>query len=376
MKIPVVLLITFFLTSCSSSPKRGEKIKELTYPLGVKQYVWEDAARPDAYYGGNRLINTQVWYPGAKKSREESPAPYYFRIEEAYEKLDNWTEEDYQLVRAVPTISSFHKKMDGASAQFPLIIFSPSLGGNLSQYTYYAEHLAQQGYIVMGVNHLYESEYVLDLKGNTRPVNITFHDSLKTLKIPEQITADQYRAVKGLRQKVLGEDLIFALDQILREPFFKDRIDVSRVGALGHSIGGAAAVYASMLDDRIKAVVNIDGTPPSVALEKGISAPFLFIEDLTDYENHPGYAKLHTRRNDFCEKNISDSWRVLLAGTSHNSFLDINYFLANDDKGKLQAQKVLDQTFGYMESFFSAYLNARSLDLTSVKTDSVEIFRF
>ena len=72
-------------------------------------------------------------------------------------------------------------------------------------YTYYAEKLAKCGFVVVGINHLYESEYVIDNNMNIIPANLAFHDSLKTLDIPKQITAEKYREVKGIRQKVLGE---------------------------------------------------------------------------------------------------------------------------------------------------------------------------
>ena len=100
---------------------------------------------------------------------------------------------------------------------------------------------------------------------------------MKTLDIPSQISAEEYRSAKGIRQKVLGEDLIFSMEKILASPFFKDHIDKNQVGLFGHSMGGAAAIYAALLDKRIKAVVTMDGTPPSIALSNGLSVPFLFI---------------------------------------------------------------------------------------------------
>jgi dienelactone hydrolase len=228
----------------------------------------------------------------------------------------------------------------------------------------------------MGINHLYESEYVIDEFGNTHPANITFHDSLKTLEIPGQITADQYREVKGKRQKVLGEDIIYGLNQILNDSFFREHVDKDRIGAFGHSIGGAAAIYASILDDRIKTVLDLDGTPPSLALENGISAPFMFVEDLTDYVNHQGYAKQHARRKNFCSNNKSESWRILIGGANHNSFTDMGYIFGENEQEKGQALEFLKLTSGYMHSFFSHHLNAQEMDLKEMKSDTLEIIHF
>ena len=115
---------------------------------------------------------------------------------------------------------------------------------------------------------------------------------------------------------------------------FEGRLDLEKIGAFGHSIGGAASIYTSLLDKRIKAVLDIDGTPPTAALESGMTVPFMFIEDLTDYENHEGYKKMHQRRAEFCEINSSESFRILIGGTNHNSFLDINYHSASDENEK------------------------------------------
>jgi hypothetical protein len=49
-------------------------------------------------------------------------------------------------------------------------------------------------------------------------------------------------------------------------PALAGRLDLTRVGAMGYSVGGAAAIQAGLLDHRIGAVLNIDGAltgPPA-----------------------------------------------------------------------------------------------------------------
>lgn len=351
-----------------------------TFKVGTKSFTWKDSSRVDAYYGKKRLINVQIWYPvDAHLQSEDYPrSPYYYRIEEAYQSLPYWSEEDLALVLSVETNSLVKAPIAEPGVTFPLLIFSPSLGANLSAYSFYAEQLAQEGYIVVGVNHLYESEYVFDKEGKFFLNNVTFHDSLKNLEIPEQITAEEYRVVKGQRQKVLGEDLIFCLNQLisLNDTEFSNQIDLSKVGVYGHSIGGTAAVYAAYLDPRFRAVLNLDGTSPSVALVEGIKQPFMFIEDLTDYRNHQGYAKMHQRRSDFCKKVGGDAYRVLIAGISHNSFLDGNYYIAESADGKMAALRVLEQTESYMLQFFDHYLRGETSELEATTTEALEILTF
>jgi dienelactone hydrolase len=307
---------------------------------------------------------------------ESYPTPYLLFSDQLYNKLEGWNEEDYAAVQNVETNSFVETPIKDDLSEAPVLIFSPSLGGNLSYYTYYAEYFAQRGYIVMGINHLYESEAIVH-DGTIYLGNLQFHDSLKTLEIPEEISAEQYRETKGIRQKVLGQDIQFALNQLLTDSSFGSKIDTGKVGVFGHSIGGAAAIYSSLLDDRINVVIDLDGTPPTVALNKGIDVPFLFLEDLTDYENHQGYAKLHKRRNDFCNLNRADSWRVLIEGFNHNSFLDINYYLAEDANEIESEKEKLDMILGYMNAFLEHYLlGGNNFHPEINESEKTEVFKF
>ncbi|MDF1697891.1 MAG: hypothetical protein P1U56_18730 [Saprospiraceae bacterium] len=372
----LVLACLFGLASCnavensSSSPKRKKLF------LGTKQFIWVDSSRVDPDYGGFRMVNTQVWYPSPNVSEKSERASYYYEIDKAAKELPYWSDADVQLAQSVMTNSFFDRPLLEGVQRFPLILFSPGLGCNLSQYTFYAEYLANQGYLVMGINHLHESEYVLSNENRVYPSNQAFHDSLKTLKIPEEITADAYRMEKGKRHKVLAEDMIFSLNQLIHVPFFKNRINVENVGTFGHSIGGAAAVYASILDNRIQSVIDLDGTPPGIALNKGIDVKFLFLEDLTDYKNHQGYAKMHQRRSDFCALNRKDSWRILIGESNHNSFLDTNYFLAENEESKKKSLQFLTQSAQYMSGFYKAQFYGIPFPVKPSESDSLEIIHF
>jgi dienelactone hydrolase len=88
-------------------------------------------------------------------------------------------------------------------------------------------------------------------------------------------------------------DITFALDQIeglakAANATFRDRLDLSRVGALGHSEGGKAAVRACQTDRRLRACLNQDGEMfgipftltnpiPSLRADRFIETPVLVI---------------------------------------------------------------------------------------------------
>lgn len=89
----------------------------------------------------------------------------------------------------------------------------------------------------------------------------------------------------------------------------------------------------------------------------------MFIEDLTDYKHHRGYQKMHKRRSDFCEKISNKAYRILIAGTSHHSFLDIQYHLAKNPEQQSKALDILQLTLKYRQSFFDRYLNNKNISI-------------
>lgn len=372
------LVLISLVAGCGfANPNEQQPINDSIILVGTQNYIWNDQGRKDPYYGETRKINVRVWYPADETPTGNKPTSYLIFSEKLYKKLNGWSASDFEAEKKIRTGSFTDAPILKSLKKAPLLIFSPSLGGNLSYYTYYAEFFAQKGFVVMGINHLYESEVVIDNKDNIFSANHHFHDSLKSLKIPEEITADGYREALGARQKILAKDIVFALDQLLADPGFGSKIDIDKIGVFGHSAGGAAAVYSSILDKRIKAVVNLDGTPPSIALKNGISVPFLFIEDLTDYHNHQGYATMHKRRSDFCTLNRAESWRILIKGFNHNSFLDINYYFAKDTKTAKAEQEKLNMILNYMDAFYCNYLVGENRQgLEPVISDKLEIIRF
>jgi len=281
------LVLPCLLMIACSAPSESDVVEQVDstrttaahglYAVGTTYFTWTDTTRIDPSYGGYRLINVQVWYPADSMDQflSQPSAAYYTDVKDVWAQLPGWLAADSALVDTVSTLSRVNVPVSEHLNKYPLLICSPGLGSNIATYSFYAERLARKGYIVAGVNHLYESEFIINEQRQVIPANLTFHDSLKALDIPDQISADDYRAAKEPRQQMLGEDLSFCLNRMLKTlTAISSVIDTARIGAWGHSIGGAAAVSAAQNDRRFKAVVNLDGTPPSSALEAGIDAPF------------------------------------------------------------------------------------------------------
>jgi predicted dienelactone hydrolase len=99
-----------------------------------------------------------------------------------------------------------------ATGRFPLILLSHGALGGATNYSWIAERLARAAFVVVGVSHFGESRVFGEATVN--PVNV---------------------ADFGARTR----DFSFALDFVLQRSKWASGADAGRVGALGHSSGGA-----------------------------------------------------------------------------------------------------------------------------------------
>ncbi|MEM6805436.1 MAG: dienelactone hydrolase family protein, partial [Bacteroidota bacterium] len=329
----IFLALILFPACAENQPKQSSLQAQPKY-VGTQYFCWTDYNRADELYeaGAFREVMAQIWYPIADSIRGGfERAPYLPFLEKVRPLLSSWNEEDFDQLENIHTLGLIKAPILEKEEKYPLLIFCPSLGAHSSYYTSYAERFAQEGYVVLGINSKYESEYVLGESGKVTISNLAFHDSLKELSIPDQISVEDYRKAKAKRLGVIVGDVLFALHKLEDIPYFKKQIDFKNIGSMGHSIGGFAAVDAARRDARIKAVVNIDGTPSPEAFSNGIEQPFLFIEDLTDYIHHPGHQKVFKRREDFCKKGKSATYRVLIGETNHTRFYSSNLRFADKE---------------------------------------------
>ncbi len=122
-----------------------------------------------------------------------------------------------------------------ATGAFPVVLLSHGAFGAARNYSWLAEHLARAGYVVCGVSHFRES-YVHGVD-----------------------TIDP-QAAGQLDDR--AQDCSFALDHLLEASPLRAHADPARVGALGHSSGGATVVTLAggvFEPDRMQAYCAGDG---------------------------------------------------------------------------------------------------------------------
>jgi hypothetical protein len=205
------------------------------------------------------------------------------------------------------------------------------------------EHLASHGYIVVSIAHPYESLRVnLPNAGTVLPEFITSmekfreamtwiektsapilaaKDSMKNIQNREERAQIMLRAVENSDMNTLiskwEKDTHFILNQLVSSSElmlpFQNRMDTSRIGVMGMSVGGALATEYAKADDRIKAGINIDGLQYGTRNKESLNVPFMMI-----------YSEDGRGTNDFLMLNSKDDfYEVTFVNARHADFTDM-----------------------------------------------------
>ena len=225
---------------------------------------------PYAWRESKRRLGVWVWYPASPPSSARPGAylPGWWRVLGPV-----WGFRPSRVrVRAFPDAPA-----DSEGGPFPVLVFSPS-GNPPHFYTALFEELASHGYVVAGISHTYETIPISAFpNGGVRLLN---PKSLAgAFSIPgKRPYAEDLRERAGLID-MKAADIRFVVGECaaLNEghEILARQLDLSRLGVLGHSFGGAAAAEACRLDDRIRAGASIDGGLWKAPADVAAAGPFL-----------------------------------------------------------------------------------------------------
>lgn len=169
-------------------------------------------------------------------------------------KVASFTAEwhDSSRDRAVP-VRIYHPDETGDAA-YPVIVFSPGLGGSRDMYRYLGEYWAAHGYVCMHVQHPGSDDAVW--KDQARPVRRLAKAAADTDNF---VNRPQDVSFALDRLTACNQDASFALH---------GRLDLSRIGMAGHSFGAyttmalagqrfrrGSGTMEHLADPRIKAAI-------------------------------------------------------------------------------------------------------------------------
>jgi pimeloyl-ACP methyl ester carboxylesterase len=166
-------------------------------------------------------------------------------------------------------------------------------------------------------------------------------------------------------------DLAFVLNQLTMlnttDPVgrFTGRLDLSRVGVFGHSMGGATTIEFCAHDARCQAALTMDAYLPPVSADvyaTGLRQPFLamFSERWPTAENNRLFDQLFHAPG-------GAGYEVIIAGTAHYDFSDIPSLTPIAPllglKGPLSAERVTRIIDDYSLAFFNHTLKQQPAPL-------------
>jgi predicted dienelactone hydrolase len=271
-----------------------------TGPFAVGRVVqdWVDDAGVDSLApvpGTRRELLVWIWYPSA--AGPAAPAddylPSWMRAAAARTagpptlpgRLMDLLTRDPSRVRAH---AAHGPAVSPRQPAYPVVLLRAGASGSVTNYTTLAEDLASHGYLVVGPDAPYRTGLVVFPDGRVMGRTPANNPEL-AFGAP-----DSARRIDRLMAAWTG-DMTFALDRLARlnasDPSgrFTGRLDLTRVGAFGHSFGGAQAAQFCHDDPRCRAGIDVDGAPVGSVVRAGIARPFMFLlgghGDATDPES-------------------------------------------------------------------------------------------
>lgn len=273
---------------------------------------------------------------------------------------------------------------EGATEKMPLVIYSPGAFGYYQSNASMFLELASNGYVVASIEHPYHSIFTKDSTGRTIIADRDFLNDSMTLGSSDESEAEVFE-VTSKWMELRTADMNFAIDSFKAKDtdswYIEDDqkdgvleaanlIDTTRIGLIGHSMGGATAVTCGRRDD-ISAVVDLDGTMLGENL--GVNGDEIIINEepyhtpLLNFQNQEHHDEAveaerigYAYSNNTILKNADTAYCTYFANSGHMDFSDLplfSPFLAkNLGTGNVDNVIMIDTLNGLVVRFFDCYL--------------------
>ena len=364
----------------SMPPAQGEiTFPELTgsYPVGRVDYLWSDDSRDETNTpaeGDPRMMRVWIWYPAAPDADSET-APYLpDAMSAVFQQLTGISPDAVHshAYDAPPALAS--------ESGYPVVVFAPGDGYNAAFSASLLEEIASHGYIVVSMDHAYNS-YLTTLPDG------------EVIKRPsdELNETDEDFATRIA-------DVEFVIDQLAQvnssDAILTDSLDLDHLGIWGHSFGGQTAGEICRTDARCKAVVISDVPLRGESAQTGVPQPIMLFDAeivsgeqwvqeqealagqtmpdaqlVVDFMNNRNVERDTTAA--MLLANSADAYRVGISGARHNNFTDMPLLaliqpallpqmggIASIDA--LRGQRVISD---YLLAFFDTYLKGEPAPL-------------
>jgi predicted dienelactone hydrolase len=277
-----------------------------------------------------------------------------------------------------------HRRRRGRA--FPVIVFQHGYTGLPSSHTALMEDLASHGWAVLNLVHPYEATGAKLADGTV----VTFTDDKNAMRPAIMDVLNEWGPEGGTMEKIVAAtseeekaklmrgylanlkntdqvvkrwtlDAKYALDHLPRDGApgrVAAKLDLSRLGVAGHSMGGVAGAQLCVEDRRCKAALNLDGIPQyGTMIDTPMPAPFLMVSS--------------------GRRSASKYYRVDVKDTLHLDFTDMNYWggplRQRGAYGKIDPARAAEVTRMIVREFFAQEILKQPSQLLSGKQPMTDV---
>ncbi len=341
------------------------------FPVGRMISVWADDEHSDTLAPDpqtKRELLVWIWYPSAAgpSNVTDDYLPAQLRPKAEVGGTNIWT----LLTRDVSNVRGHSARDPDVSPQqrsYPVVIMRAGASASVLNYSTLTEDLASHGYIVVGFDAPYRTGLVVFPDG--RVMRRTEQNNPEICVVPDRAQMEQ--CVSRV-MTAWTRDIGFVLTGLARlnasdsSGKFSGRLDMTRVGVFGHSLGGAVAAQFCHEDSRCKAGIDIDGAPHGSVIQAGLHQPFMFL--LSDHGNasDPESIQIVSDIKSIYDHVPSDRrLHATIRGAFHFTFTDDGALLKSGivrgvlrmlGKLRIDARRQLAITTYCVHTFFDAHL--------------------
>jgi alpha-beta hydrolase superfamily lysophospholipase len=221
-----------------------------------------------------------------------------------------------------------------------VLLLSHGFGLTSALHVAQATELASRGYVVIGIDHPGDADVVDTGGGHLLHMNPAGAD-IRLLSFTERVADERY-----------------VLDHL--DAISAGRLDRRRIGAFGHSIGGATAAQAMLEDRRIRAGADLDGALFGPVTETGLDRPFGVMLGELPLDAYEGLGTFLQRSPATVVERRADS--------GHQAFTDIVWLVpqlgADPDEfvlGTVSPPVAVAEQRGFLVRFFGRQLSVGGL---------------
>lgn len=385
MGIIILLIIGFVL------PKTLP-VFELPKPTGTykvgSQYIHLKTDREEVITenpNDKRELMIKVWYPATIKS--EAKEPYLNEGDRiSFAAKYGLPKSTFNYLNYVKTNTYLEPEV--FNEKFPVLIFSHGSYSKASGYYAIIEEIVSHGYIVLNINHTYESTGTLFPDGSIKRYNQEYdkeyisnqkmaelawkmqQDYANATTEKERFSASDFALknyIAATISKRWSKDISSVIDKIEvwnKSSFLANHLEIPKIGVFGHSQGGTSVGQTILDDKRVSAGANLDGIQWGSMIDTLLTKPFISIS--SDWKHpHPNYNKYAYRNG-----STAVFYDAKIKNSGHASFMDIPLMInipTLNEAGTInpkEAYQIINET---VVSFFDNHLKNKENDLLKLK---------